>query len=150
MADDEVEFGRLSALLGFDGNDYKNWLEFIALKTRHGLDFAAHIWPAAQHHANSGKVGKTLAYIRPKALEMRAESIGKASAPVVFEDCDPIQWMERLKSWEKLSKEWQPQWTGGPWPTKWGPIWSDPNTRVPPDVLEKFKTKMKGNGHATA
>ena len=144
---DEEHFGVLAKLLGFNGNDHKNWLEFIAMQTHHGLSYEAHILPAAQHHAASGKVGKTIGYIRPKALEMREQATAKASAPVVFEDCDDMEWRGRLEFW---SNHPELEANGYRWPQKWGPVWSDPRTRVPIVVLEKFKTKMKGNGHATA
>lgn len=136
---DRDQFAQLHRLLAFDGNDQKNWLEFIAMKTRHGLDFATHILPAAQHHASTGKRGSTLAYIRPKALELRDHAAIAATAPVVFEDTHDGGWLERLKFFHahpELSERDR-------WPAKWGPRFDAPGTRVPAPVLETFNATRR-------
>lgn len=145
-AKDEAEFAELARLLAFDGNDHKNWLEFISMKTRHGLDYVAHILPAAQHHKAVGKTGKGLAYIRPKAIELREQSAVMATAPVVFEDCDDGRWGERLKFYMA-----HPEFDEATrWPLRWGPVWTDPSNKIPPDVLARFKIKLNGSGNGAA
>lgn len=140
-ASDQSEFLEIQRLLAFDGNDHKNWLEFIAMKTRNGLDFAKHILPAAKAIAASGKTGKSLAYIRPKAIELRDQAPVSASAPVVFEDCDDMQWRGRLQFYHD-----HPELGEQRWAVKWGPVFTDPATRVPPAVLTTFKPRSKANG----
>lgn len=147
---DAEEFAKLAKILGFDGNDHRNWLEFVAMKTRHGLEFEAHILAAARHHAAVGKVGKTLAYIRPKAIELRDAARVAATAPVVFEDCSPSEWAGRLRFWCEYSGEkWEAQW-GPRWKPKWGPLWSSPDNRVPPDVLTEWLPRLRAAAEADA
>jgi hypothetical protein len=149
-ARDAAEFAELAKILGFDGNDHRNWLEFVAMKTRHGLEFEAHILAAARHHAAVGKVGKTLAYIRPKAIELRDAARIAATAPVVFEDCSPSEWAGRLRFWCEYSGEkWEAQW-GPRWKPKWGPLWSSPDNRVPPDVLTEWLPRLRAAAEADA
>jgi uncharacterized protein YdaU (DUF1376 family) len=134
----QERFSRVCKLLGYDANDHRNWLEFVALEAKHGLDFERHIWPAAQHHHRSGNAGKSLAYLRPKAIELRDQAEVVASAPVVFEDADDATWFSRVKfcrDHPELPDEAR-------WPAKWGPRFDQLNTRVPESVRKRFKVAV--------
>lgn len=135
---DEKNFAALQKLLGFDGNDWKNWTEFTDMQTKLSLDFQAHILVAAEHHARSGKLGKTLAYIRPKAIEIRDQAKAAASAPITFEDGTDADWADRIKAYLN-NPDFPPDIR---WPAKWG----KPFERVPPKVLEKFQSRLNANG----
>ncbi len=122
-ARDAANFQKLYGLLNFDRNDISNWLEFVAMQTKHELDFDRHIWPAAQAHAAAGKFGKTLAYIRPKAIDLKTAAIIAANAPKVFEEADFGTWISRVKYFSKQDTELE-------WPTeRWGPRWDDPGAQ---------------------
>ena len=144
-AADEKEFQELFGLLSFDGNDAKNWIEFAAMKTRHGLDYQKHILPAAQHHKAAGKLGKTLSYIRPKAIEIRDTAAVAATSPVLFEPCHEMEWEGRMdwyfSVYEKRRAEY-PDAIFARWPAKWGPIFTDPDTKVPKHIIAKFAPKL--------
>lgn len=62
---------------------------------------------------------------------------------VPFEPCDSMEWRGRMKFYFEHTEfaadvRWRP---------KWGPIFSDPTTKVPQEILAEFKSKMNGSAH---
>ena len=119
---------RLSRLLGFSETDHMayaaNVRTLVELRQQ-GCDFQAHILPAAEAAALTGRA-KTLAYIRPKALEMRDASKTVASMPAPFVQTDERGWRDRIHIWRE-SGRWHP--------TKWGPRPDEPGCKCPAEIL---------------
>lgn len=122
------ELNRLTKLLGFDERNFTahaaNIRTLIDLKAQ-GCDFIAHILPAAEQAAK-GKSCRSLAYIRPRALELRDAAKIVAAMPTPFENTDERGWKDRLAAHKKI----------GGWHPKWGPPPGDPGCKCPREILE--------------
>ena len=123
------EMNRLNKLLGFREGDFQahaaNLRTLIDLKAE-GCDFARHILPAAEAAAKSGKA-RALAYIRPKAHELRNAAVLVASLPPAFENTDERGWRDRLRVFRDK----------GMWGTTWGPKPNEVGCKCPEDVLRE-------------
>lgn len=122
------QLNRLTKLLGFDERNFPqhtaNIRTLIDLKAE-GCDFAAHIWPAAEQAARGGK-GKSLAYIRPRALELRDAAKIVAAMPIAFEQTDERGWRDRVRVFRDKAM----------WAPKWGPKPDEPGCKCPAEILE--------------
>lgn len=121
------QLNRLNKILGFDELNHTafaaNIRTLFDLKAEK-CDFTAHILPAAEQAAKTGRA-KTLAYIRPKALELRDAAKLVASMPVPFEPTDDRGWADRARVWRER-QQWHP---------KWGPPPDQPDCKCPAHIL---------------
>jgi hypothetical protein len=125
------QLSRLSKLLGFDQTDFQAHSANVRILTelrQQGCEFLAHILPAAEQAAKSGRA-KTLGYIRPRAIELRDAAKIAASLPVAIELTDELGWRNRLRVWGER-KGWIP---------KWGPDPSQPDCRCPSTILAEVR-----------
>lgn len=122
-------FEKTCQTLGYDPNDHKNWLEFIALLTRHSVKHETILAAAAALRA-SGRTGSGMAYLRPKALELRDAAAVLATAPVVFEPCDNQAWFNRWIAVHERRCLWQPSW---------GAPFGAPGCRIPEPVQVQIR-----------
>lgn len=131
------ELNRLNRVLGFDPGDFTahaaNIRTLVDLKAD-GCDFEKHILPAAEQAAKGGK-GKSLAYIRPRAIELRDAAKLVASMPAPFENTDEVGWRSRLRT----SRD------KGLWSSKWGPKPGEDGCKCPPWIL---KEQQQETAHA--
>lgn len=116
---------RLVRLLGLNDGDWKvnaaGLRTLIDLKAE-GCDFDRHILPAAK--ACAGR-GKSVAYIRPKARELRDAASALADLPPPFEPASDADWVRRLRVFR--DKEM--------WSPKWGPAPDQPGCKCPAEIL---------------
>lgn len=121
------QINRLNRILGFDENNYTlhaaNIRTLVDMKAE-GCDFLLHILPAAEAAARTGRA-KSLAYIRPRAIEMRDAAKLVASMPVPFEDETPAGWQGRMRAWRDK----------GLWSPKWGPKPDEAGCKCPEPIL---------------
>lgn len=131
------ELNRLNRVLGFDPSNFTahaaNIRTLVELKAD-GCDFEKHILPAAEQAAKGGK-GKSLAYIRPRAIELRDAAKLVASMPAPFENTDEAGWRSRLRT----SRD------KGLWSSKWGPKPGEDGCKCPPWIL---KEQQQETAHA--
>lgn len=131
------ELNRLNRVLGFDPGNFTahaaNIRTLVDLKAD-GCDFEKHILAAAEQAAKGGK-GKSLAYIRPRAIELRDAAKLVASMPAPFENTDEVGWRSRLRT----SRD------KGLWSSKWGPKPGEDGCKCPPWIL---KEQQQETAHA--
>lgn len=131
-------FAKICQDLGYNPNDWQNWVEFGRMQADLGLSLAV-LEAAATHHKRVGKSGQRISYIRAKALDLKAESEKAKSAPVIFEPCSDQTWVGRIQHYNEhpeLPEEFR-------WPAKWGPHYDDPATKVPQEVRDQIQTIRK-------
>lgn len=123
------ELNRLNRVLGFDPSNFTAHaanIRTLAELRAEGCDFEKHILPAAEQAAKSGKA-KSLAYIRPRALELRDAAKLVASMPAPFENTDEAGWRSHVRTFRDK----------GLWSSKWGPKPGEEGCKCPPDILGK-------------
>jgi hypothetical protein len=129
QAETSNQIHRLNAVLRFSETDFvrhaDNIRTLVELKTE-GCDFEKHILPAAEQAARGGKA-KSLAYIAPRARELRDAAAKVASMPAPFENTDERGWRDRLAQFRK----------DGGWVPKWGPKPGEPGCKCPAPILEQ-------------
>lgn len=127
------EINQLNRILGFDESDWQNHaknIRILADLKASGCDFERHIRPAAER-AGRGGTKRSLAYIRPKAEELRdAEGLVK-SMPTPFVPTDERGWHDRMRGWQDA----------GRWSPKWGPSPDAPGCKCPPEIIAKYAKK---------
>jgi len=127
------QINRLNRILGFDERDFTKHAENIRILCdleAKGCDFERHILPAAEAAARSKKA-RSLAYIMPKAVELRDAEKTVRSLPVPFENTDERGWRDRLRVWGEK----------GLWNPKWGPKPGEPGSCVPATILNAEKER---------
>lgn len=126
----------LTKILGLDETDYLKHarnIEILASMRAEGLDFERHIRPAAEQCRN-GKSVRSLAYIRPKAIDLRDAEMAVTSLPVIVEPTDEFGWRGRLRFYAdhpELTEEQR-------WPAKWGARVGQQGCAAPPPILAEF------------
>jgi hypothetical protein len=121
------DLNRLNKVLGLDETNFTahaaNLRTLIDLKAQ-GCDFERHILPAAEQAARGGKA-RSLAYIRPRALEMRDAQRTVESIPPPFENTNEFGWRERLRAYAEKDM----------WSSKWGAKPGEPGCKCPENIL---------------
>lgn len=116
---------RLNRVLGFSESDWEanaaNIRALVGLKAE-GLDFENHILPAAE--ACAGRA-KSVAYLGPKAREIRDAKASVAALPPPFEPASDKDWARRLAVFRDK----------GVWSPKWGPKPDEPGCKCPAEIL---------------
>lgn len=122
------QLNRLGRIMNFDERNYTafaaNLRTLIALKTE-GCDFEAHIRPAAEAAARGGRQVGSLAYIVPKARELRDAAKLVENIPPPFENTDERGWRDRLRLFR----------ADGRWHPKWGAKPGEPGCKCPAEIL---------------
>ena len=139
--EDVSQLSDLSRTLGLAENDFMRHMAdirtLIDLKGE-GCDFERHIRPAAERAAKARKKISSLAYIAPKAREMRDAETQVASLPTPFRDTDVRGWNDRLDLLRGA----------GTWSPPWGPRPGEPGCRIPAAIIEAHNKKQNGKSHA--
>jgi uncharacterized protein YdaU (DUF1376 family) len=121
------DLNRLNRILGFDPGNFTahaaNIRTLIDLKAQ-GCDFSRHILPAAEAAARGGRTVGALAYVRPKALELRDAERTVFAQPVPFENTDERGWRDRVRVFGEM----------GGWSPKWGPKPGEPGCKCPETI----------------
>lgn len=126
----ERTFQEICKMLCYNANDHANWVVFIELLTTHEVSHET-ILAAAHHHKRTGKPGNTMAYLRPKALELKSQATIVATAPMIFSDTDDEGWIERLRFFRKRGAKF--------WQDEWGPRPDQDGCKAPAQILQQFK-----------
>lgn len=125
--DASSQINRLNRILDFDESNFTahaaNIRTLVDLKAE-GCSFESHILPAAEQAAR-GKKARSLAYIAPKARELRDAAALVASMPIPFENTDERGWRDRLRVLQDKAM----------WSPKWGPKPGEQGCKCPAPIL---------------
>jgi uncharacterized protein YdaU (DUF1376 family) len=118
-----------------------NWPGQIYEMISSGLVLEVDILPSCVEAKKRSIVN--LQWVRKRAESEKSKRSVAASAPIPFENCCDLEWGERIKFYYAHPELETTPWR---WPEKWGPIFTNPATKVPPNVLAEFKTMTNGGG----